>query len=89
MPTLSAMACSVAGDSSFSDIWGDARSGGKSVWLTTADSDTLLYAHLDQWKGEGRDVNRGEVIGYVGSTGKVDGSHLHFEVPRGGEAINP
>ena len=119
---LSAMACPVAGDSSFSDSWGDARSGGrrhegvdmaadrgtpivatlagfaefkntgaggKSVWLTTADGDKFFYAHLDEWEGESRDVDLGEVIGYVGSTGNAGGPHLHFEVRPGGEAINP
>jgi hypothetical protein len=43
--------------------------GGKSVWLTTADGDKFFNAHLDQWEGESRDVDLGEVIGYVGSTG--------------------
>ena len=65
------------------------RAGGKSVWLTTADGDKFFYAHLDQWQGESRDVERGEVIGSVGSTGNAGGPHLHFEVRPGGEAINP
>jgi murein DD-endopeptidase MepM/ murein hydrolase activator NlpD len=63
--------------------------GGKSVWLTTADGDKFFYAHLDQWEGESRDVDLGEVIGYVGSTGNAGGPHLHFEVRPSGEAINP
>jgi hypothetical protein len=34
-------------------------------------------------------VRRGQVIGYVGSTGLSTGAHLHYEMYRGGRAINP
>jgi murein DD-endopeptidase MepM/ murein hydrolase activator NlpD len=37
----------------------------------------------------GQKVKRGEVIGYVGSTGKSTGTHLHYEVIRGGAPVNP
>jgi len=45
-----------------------------------------LYAHMSSLAVSGGTVDKGEVIGYVGNTGKSTGSHLHFEV-RG--AINP
>lgn len=37
----------------------------------------------------GESVRRGQVIGYVGSTGLSTGPHLHYEMYRGGRAINP
>ncbi|MEE3154777.1 MAG: M23 family metallopeptidase, partial [Pseudomonadota bacterium] len=37
----------------------------------------------------GQSVRRGQVIGYVGSTGLSTGPHLHYEMYRGGRAIDP
>jgi murein DD-endopeptidase MepM/ murein hydrolase activator NlpD len=37
----------------------------------------------------GQKVRRGEIIGYVGSTGNSTGPHLHYEVTREGKVINP
>lgn len=39
-----------------------------------------LYAHMSSLEVSGGSVGKGEVIGYVGNTGKSTGSHLHFEV---------
>jgi murein DD-endopeptidase MepM/ murein hydrolase activator NlpD len=48
------------------------------------------YAHMSRIAVRpGQSVRQGQVIGYVGSTGLSTGPHLHFEVYRGGEAINP
>ena len=38
---------------------------------------------------EGQHVHKGDVIGYVGTTGRSTGPHLHYEVRIGGEAVNP
>ncbi len=49
-----------------------------------------LYGHCDRIKvREGQKVKRGEVIAYVGSTGKSTGYHLHYEVIVKGQYDNP
>ncbi len=49
-----------------------------------------LYAHMVRVKAKaGQTVKRGEVIGYVGSTGKSTGSHLHYEVIKRGAKVDP
>jgi murein DD-endopeptidase MepM/ murein hydrolase activator NlpD len=51
---------------------------------------TLVYNHLSGYQvGEGSRVDRGDVVGYVGSTGWSTGCHLHFTVLRNGEPVNP
>ncbi len=49
-----------------------------------------LYGHLSRYAVRaGQKVKRGEVIGYVGSTGTSTAPHLHYEVIKSGEKINP
>ncbi|WP_408609199.1 M23 family metallopeptidase [Allopontixanthobacter confluentis] len=48
------------------------------------------FAHMSKLAvAEGQRVNKGDVIGYVGSTGRSTGPHLHYEVRIAGEAVNP
>jgi murein DD-endopeptidase MepM/ murein hydrolase activator NlpD len=48
------------------------------------------YAHLTKFIVKaGEKVKRGQVIGYVGSTGLSGGSHLHYEILYRGDQINP
>jgi murein DD-endopeptidase MepM/ murein hydrolase activator NlpD len=49
-----------------------------------------LYGHMVRVKvRNGQIVKRGEVIGWVGSTGKSTGPHLHYEVHKGGRNLDP
>ena len=48
------------------------------------------YAHLSRINVQiGQKVNRGDVIGYVGSTGTSTAPHLHYEVSKNGVKVNP
>jgi murein DD-endopeptidase MepM/ murein hydrolase activator NlpD len=49
-----------------------------------------LYGHMVRIKSRaGQRVKRGEVIGYVGSTGKSTGPHCHYEVHKNGQKLDP
>ncbi len=49
-----------------------------------------LYGHMYRIKARrGQKIRRGEVIGYVGSTGKSTGPHCHYEVHRNGNPVDP
>jgi len=48
------------------------------------------YAHLSHISvREGQEVRRGDIVGMVGSTGRVTAPHLHYEVRLGGAPVNP
>ena len=49
-----------------------------------------LYGHLSKYNARaGQRVKRGDIIGYVGSTGRSEGPHLHYEVHKDGNVVNP
>ncbi len=51
---------------------------------------TTLYAHMSSTKvGQGQTVNKGDIIGYEGTTGYSTGPHVHFEVRINGKPNNP
>ncbi|MBK0421371.1 peptidoglycan DD-metalloendopeptidase family protein [Leucobacter sp. CSA2] len=56
--------------------------GGNMVYLAQDDQMQTRYAHMISWPpvGSGQRVSKGQVIGWVGSTGASSGCHLHFEV---------
>lgn len=56
----------------------------------TGSPTTTLYAHMSKSKATvGQNVVRGQVIGYIGTTGYATGPHLHFEVRINGKPQNP
>ena len=63
---------------------------GKCVIIDHGYGYRTLYAHLQDWNvTEGQDVVRGDLIGWVGSTGLSTGPHLHYEVHLNGVAVDP
>ncbi|PHX74439.1 MAG: peptidase M23 [Chitinophagaceae bacterium] len=51
---------------------------------------STLYGHMYRIKVRvGQSIKRGEVIGYVGNTGKSTGPHVHYEVMKGGRHLDP
>lgn len=63
---------------------------GNSVFIDHGDDLVTVYFHLDQIEvREGENVERGQIIGTVGSTGRVTGPHLHLGARWHGARIDP
>ena len=63
---------------------------GYYVVINHLDGFSSLYGHMTHYTvSEGEYVQRGEIIGYVGSTGYSTGPHLHFTVYYNGSTVNP
>lgn len=66
------------------------RGFGKSILMSHAGGYTTFYAHLDSFNVRvDQAVKQGDVIGYVGNTGKTTGPHLHYAIKHDGEDVNP
>ena len=65
---------------------------GNYIEIRHCDRFSTLYGHMNHFaKGikKGTSVERGDVIGYVGRTGRATGSHVHYEVRVNGKPVNP
>ena len=65
---------------------------GKCVKVRHAGGVTTTYGHLSRIGADvhlGDRLEQGRVIGYVGSTGRATGPHLHFEIDRNGNHVDP
>ncbi len=68
------------------EIWGY----GQHIVINHGNGFTTLYGHLSKFIAKrGQKVVRGQLIGLVGSTGKSTAPHLHYEVHKNGEKLNP
>lgn len=66
------------------------RGYGKLVILEHSQKWATFYAHMTAFElKEGSWVNKGDVIGYVGNTGRSTAPHLHFEIRYNNTAIDP
>jgi murein DD-endopeptidase MepM/ murein hydrolase activator NlpD len=63
---------------------------GKFVEINHGNAVQTRYGHMSALNvAPGQRIRKGDIIGYMGSTGRSTGSHLHYEVRIAGEAINP
>ena len=63
---------------------------GKFIMIEHFNSLVSLYGHLNEQKVKvGDNVNKGDIIGLSGSTGRSTGPHLHFEIRKDGECVDP
>ena len=63
---------------------------GREIELDHGNGIVTVYGHLQGWNvTAGQTVVKGEVIGFVGHSGRTTGSHLHYEVQVRGIAVNP
>ena len=69
---------------------GRAGGCGNAVKLRHGGGIDTRYCHMSRMAvRSGQSVRRGQVIGYVGSTGLSTGAHLHYEMYRGGRSVDP
>jgi murein DD-endopeptidase MepM/ murein hydrolase activator NlpD len=78
------------GDGKISKVRKSRRGYGNHVIIDHGFGYKTLYAHMSRYiVKRGQKVNRGDVIGYVGSSGTSVAPHLHYEVHKDGKKINP
>jgi len=79
-----------AADSGTVQIATYSSSYGNYVVINHGNGYTTLYAHQSSMAvSAGQTVSKGQVIGYVGSTGWSTGPHLHFEITKNGSRVDP
>lgn len=65
---------------------------GNVIFIKHNDTYSTVYAHQSRFKNglrEGTNVEKGEIIGYVGSTGTSSGFHLHYELRANNQPVDP
>ena len=73
------------------EVAGNSGNGyGNHVVINNGYGYSTLFGHMFRVKVRvGQKIKRGEIIGWVGSTGKSTGPHCHYEVHRNGDAVDP
>ena len=86
-PTGTPVYATADGIVSRADYWG---SYGNYIQIEHGGEMETRYAHLSGYAvAAGEQVRKGQLIGYVGSTGRSTGPHLHYEVRVAGEPVDP
>ncbi|MBS0123556.1 peptidoglycan DD-metalloendopeptidase family protein [Thetidibacter halocola] len=88
-PTGTPVGAALAGTARFV---GDGGAYGNVVYIDHADGAQTRYAHLNAFAEglkQGQAVQAGQVIGFVGTTGRSTGPHLHFELHIAGAPVDP
>lgn len=79
-----------SGNGTVSRADNNASGYGKHIRIDHGYGYMSLYAHLSKYNvRRGQQVKRGDLIGFVGSTGRSEAPHLHYEVWKDGDRINP
>lgn len=72
------------------DFTGNSDDLGNNIIIDHQNGYKSSYSHLKDIKvRKGRSVNKGNIIGTVGSTGNTTGAHLHYEITKDGKPIDP
>ncbi len=66
------------------------RGYGNSILINHGYNHKTFYAHMEKYiVRKGQRVKRGDIIGYIGNSGKSTAPHLHYEVQKNGKKVNP
>jgi murein DD-endopeptidase MepM/ murein hydrolase activator NlpD len=80
----------VTGDGTVKEVTTEHSGYGRMILVDHGYGYNTLYGHLSGFNVKpGQKVKRGEVIGFVGSSGTSTAPHLHYEVHKNGDAVNP
>jgi murein DD-endopeptidase MepM/ murein hydrolase activator NlpD len=80
----------VTGDGTVASVISSKRGLGNHIIVNHGYGYTSIYAHLDRFNVRaGQRVRRGDVIGFVGSTGMSLAPHLHYEIKLNGTNVDP
>lgn len=78
------------GDGEVTQIRKSHRGYGNKIVVDHGYKYKTIYAHLNRFAiKKGDKVKRGQIIGYVGNTGKSTAPHLHYEIRKGNKSVNP
>jgi len=78
------------GDGTVAQADANASGYGNHVVIRHGYGYETLYAHMSKYNCRvGQRIKRGDIIGFVGSTGRSEAPHLHYEVHKDGKVVNP